>query len=155
MSASSHASTPNTEETFLEIKAPASTTIILTDVLCTFNKGAAPASNTWTVRIKRNSAAGTPTSGTNPSIIKKREDSPASVVVSTEIDAKNGTNAFTVGTNVDTSYIESASEYSQIHYAPVFPKDFIVTNTPANYIAITGECTGLSRVMTIGATWDE
>lgn len=151
ISATSHA-TPATEETFIELKAPASTTYLLKRIRVTFDNNAAPQDNTWTVRLKRNSAAGAATSGTTPAANKMRVSSAASGAT---LVGKNTTNAFTVGTNTDTVIFGAVNERNSFEWIPSNPAAYIEHSAAAAYWAVTLLCNVASRVANVEVEWEE
>jgi hypothetical protein len=110
----------------------------------------APADNSTRVRIKRVSAAGA--TGTSGTIVKTRPAAPASVSTAT---VKNGTNAFSVGTLVDTALDSAVNERGIFEWVARDEDDYITSGVNQR-IAITISTNVASAIVhTVEANWEE
>ena len=140
-------SSANTEDTFIELLPPSSVSIIVKRVRVSLT--GSPADNATRVRVRRVSAAGA--TGTSGTIVKKRPEAPASVATST---VKNGTSAFSVGTNVDLVLDAAVNQRGIFEWVSRDEDDYIVSNTNQR-IAVTIASSAVSIVHTVEAEWEE
>src|SRR5574337_1224131 len=90
--------TPNTYDEFIEVKAATGTTVELKRVRVSFVT-TTPGDNECSIKVLRNSGAGSFTSGTSFTPLKMRQTAPAATAT---VTVKNGSNNATLGVNVDT-----------------------------------------------------
>lgn len=142
--------TPNTFDQYIELKAATSTTILLKRCEVSFTT-TTPQDQTAQIKILRNSAAGTATSGLTPTPAKLRQNSPASTAT---VVTKNGTNAFTTGANVDTPKFDGVNTRSFFLWIAADQEEWI-ESTVAGYIAIAVAISIASMIVNVTLVWEE
>lgn len=91
-------STLNTEDTWIELLPPSGVSIFITRITISLTHTTVQ-DVPCRLRVHRTSSAGA--TGSNFTPIKVRPLAPASSIINTSCQVKNGTSAFTVGTTVD------------------------------------------------------
>lgn len=143
----------NTADTFIELKAAASTTYLLRRVAVTpGDSTGAPADNQMSIKVMRNSAAGTATSGTTPAAMKNRINAPTSGAT---LVGKNGANGFTVGTNTDIPKWASVNERNGWEWIPADQTETIEHSATGTWIAVVILCSAVSRRVNVEIEWEE
>lgn len=143
-------SSANTFDEFIELKAASGTSITLKRVRVSFI-ATTPADNLCQIKITRNSAAGTFTSGTSYTPLKLRQNSPASTVTAT---IKNSTNAAQVGTITDTPVYDGVNTRSVYEWIAADQEEWI-ESVVAQYIAISLAVSAASFQCNVTAIWEE
>jgi hypothetical protein len=143
----------NTFDQFIEIKAAASTTYLIRRIRVTpGDSSAAPADNQMSIKLLRNSAAGTATAGTTPVATKNRINAPASGAT---LVGKNAANNFTVGTNTDTPIWASVNERNGWEWIPADQTEVIEHSATGVWIAVAIACSAASRRVNVEIEWEE
>jgi hypothetical protein len=139
--------TANTEDTFIELKAASSTSLLIKRVRVSIFT---PSSDTTTtVRLLRNSGAGS--GGTSYTPLKKRQLSPSSTAT---CNVKNGTSAFSVGSNTDCPDRVNVNGRAIWEWIPRGNEEFTETASGA-YFAVGIACSSASIKHDVTAEWEE
>ena len=143
-------SAANTFDEFIELKSAANTAITLKRVRVSFI-ATTPADNLCQIKVLRNSAAGTFTSGTSYTPLKLRQNSPTSTAT---VTIKNGTNAATVGTTTDTPIFDGVNTRSVYEWIAADNEEWI-ESVVAQYIVIALAVSAASFQCNVTAVWEE
>ena len=148
VAATSNTST-NTDDIFIELKAAASTTLLLKRVRAT-SHATTPADNEVQIRVTRNSAA-TAGSGTAYTPLKRRQSSPAATVTGL---VKNGATALALGALTDTPIRASFNQRGAFEWI-ARDKDDYIECVAAQYIEIVIQCSAASQLISVEIDWEE
>jgi hypothetical protein len=140
-------SSANTEDTFIELKAAASTSLLIKRVRVSVNTAASD--DVFTVRLLRNSAAGSGGGAYTP--LKKRQLAPASTVT---CNVKQTTSAFSVGSNTDVPDRVNVNGRAIWEWIPRGSEEFIETASAA-YFAVGIACSAASKKVDVTVEWEE
>lgn len=137
----------NTEDTFIEVLAASGSALSLRRVKVYSSTAAADTVIRGRI-IRASSAGATGTAGTATKVVDSMRASSATVVV------KNGTNAFSTGSVVDTIERFCINGRSVWEWVPASAEER-VTNAAASYLKLIIENSGTSQVVVATLTWED
>jgi len=140
----------NTFDQFVELKAASGTSITIKRVRVSF-VATTPADNLCQIKVLRNSAAGTATSGNTPTPLKLRQNSPAATAT---VVTKNGTNGFTLGANTDTPIFDGVNTRSVYEWIAADQEEW-VESVVAQYVAVAIAISAASFLVNVTIVWEE
>lgn len=142
--------TANTDDVFIELDAAASTTCLVKRVRVA-SHATTPADNEIQIRVTRNSAAASFTSGTSFTPLKRRQNSPAATTAST---VKNAANNATVGALTDT-VLRSAVNQRGVWEWIARDKDDYIEMAAGAYIEVVIQCSAVSQLISVELDFEE
>ena len=145
--------TANTDDMFIEIKAPTSTTVLVKRIRVS-SPATTPADNEVLVTVTRNTGAGTFTSGTGFTPIKRRTSAPVSVITSSTCIVKNGTNGATVGAGASVVLKTAFNQRGIFEWIARDKDDYIETGS-GEYIEVLVQCSAVSQKIAVEMDWEE